>query len=321
MSAISRRRALRATPRARRACRLALASRFLSLRSRRGAAADARSRRWSSPARASRRRSAAARPTSSSSTPTTIRNTSADSVEDLLRRDAGMQLIAQRRPGPELGLLHPRREHEQHRRARRRRPHRLGDARPGRVRGAEPGADRAHRDPARAGVEPLRRRRGRRRRPDLHPPRRRRAARRRRRPTVGGYRSRRGDVGASGSQRRLVDYAALARPREQPRRLGDRARRPVRQLQPRPRRLRAQLGHRCGSASRRRRATASASPARDAPQRAVRRQPSSPPTFDRSFARLPQSADDARRVARLPRQAGRPSWTTTLQARAQRRRL
>ena len=79
-------------------------------------------------------------------------------------------------PGQSSGFFIRGAEHEQHRRARRRRARRLGDARPGRVRGAEPGADRAHRGAARAGVEPLRCRRGRRRGPDLHPPRRRRAA-------------------------------------------------------------------------------------------------------------------------------------------------
>ena len=42
-------------------------------------------------------------------------------------------------------------------------------ARPGRVRGAQPGADRSHRGPARPGVQPLRRRRRGRRDPDLHP--------------------------------------------------------------------------------------------------------------------------------------------------------
>ena len=66
---------------------------------------------------------------------------------------------AQRRPGPDLGLLRPRHRHEQHRGAGRRRARRLGDARPGRVRGAEPRPDRPHRGPARPGVEPLRRRR------------------------------------------------------------------------------------------------------------------------------------------------------------------
>ena len=105
----------------------------------------------------------------------------------------------QRRAGPELGLLHPRREHEQHGRPRRRRSRRLGDARPGRVRGVQPGADRAHRGPARTGVEPVRCRRRRRRRPDLHAPRRRRAARGTRPAEVGGYHSWRGDAGASGA--------------------------------------------------------------------------------------------------------------------------
>ena len=66
----------------------------------------------------------------------TIRNTTADSVEDLIRRERRHAAGAQRRPGPELGLLRSRREHQQHGRPGRRRARRLGDARPGRVRGA-----------------------------------------------------------------------------------------------------------------------------------------------------------------------------------------
>ena len=88
---------------------------------------------------------------------------------------------AQRRPGPELGLLPARRRNERHRDLDRRRSHRHRDRRPGRVRIAQPSADRPHRGPARARVEPVRRRCGRRRDPDLHAARRSRRARARQR--------------------------------------------------------------------------------------------------------------------------------------------
>ena len=243
-------------------------------------------------------------PTSSSSTPrrsataapTRSRTCCAASPACRSSRNGG--------PGPDLGLLHPRREHEQHGRPGRRRAHRLGDARPGRVRGAEPGADRAHRGAARPGVEPLRRRRGRRRGPDLHPPRRGRAARRRGAAAVGGYRSRqrrrrrqrlgrRRSTTPSRSADESSDGVSAIAP-------GDR----VRQLQPRRRRLQARLGQRCGSASRRRRAIASACTcSRPGSMRSTTRPSSSRRLHSRSVARLPQPPEDARRRARLPRRS------------------
>ena len=165
--------------------------------------------------------------TSSSSTPTRSATSSADSVEDLLRRVAGIQLVAQRRAGPELGLLHPRRQHEQHGRAGRRRAGRLGDARPGRVRGARAwrrsSASRSCADRRRACTAPMRSAAWSRSSPAAATARRaRRAA-----AEVGGYalvpRRRRRE-----RRRRAVGLRAVARPRAEPRRLGDRARRSVR---------------------------------------------------------------------------------------------
>ena len=66
----------------------------------------------------------------------TIARSSADSLEDLLRREAGMQLVAHRRPRPVDRLLHPRREHQQHARPDRRR------ARSARRRSARPSSRR-----------------------------------------------------------------------------------------------------------------------------------------------------------------------------------
>ena len=58
---------------------------------------------------------------------------------------------------------------------------------------------------------------------------------------IGGYRSRQGDLGVSGSQGPF-DYAVVARRREERRRLGGPARRRLRHLQSRRRRLLPQVG-------------------------------------------------------------------------------
>ena len=111
----------------------------------------------------------------------TIRNSSADSVEDLLRRAAGVQITRNGGPGQTSGyfvrgtgtsstvvLVDGVR---------------IGSATLGQAEfeALSLAADRAHRGAARPGVQPLRRRRRRRRDPDLHPARRGRAARHRRR--------------------------------------------------------------------------------------------------------------------------------------------
>ncbi len=111
---------------------------------------------------------------------------------------------AQRRTGPDLRVFHSRRQHQSDGAPDRRRARRLGFGRPGRVRGAEPGADRPHRGAARAGVEPLRRRRRRRRGADLHAQRRRQTARHRPR------RDRRLPLAAGRTRRRRVTESASA---------------------------------------------------------------------------------------------------------------
>ena len=75
---------------------------------------------------------------------------------------------AQRRSRGRVGRVHPRRQPRPDAGAGRRPARRLRVDRRDDAGGDPAGSDRAHRDPARAGVEPLRRRRDRRRDPDLH---------------------------------------------------------------------------------------------------------------------------------------------------------
>ena len=210
---------------------------------------------------------------------------------------------AQRRPRPDLGLLRPRHRHEQHGGAGRRRAHRLGDPRPGRVRGAEPRPDRPHRGAARPGVEPLRRRRRGRRDPDLHPARRGRAAHHRR----GGDRRLPLVPGRPRHQRlaRIVRLRRVARRREERRRLGGPARRRLRHLQSRRRRLLPQVGEPASRLDSGRGPSARLQPAREPPERAVRLGRVRRPVQPRSFARLPQSPQDPGRGARLSRRRHR----------------
>ena len=221
---------------------------------------------------------------------------------------------AQRRPGPERGLPHPRRQHEQHRRSDRRRSRRLGDARPGRVRSVQPGPDRAHRGAARAGFEPVRCRRRRRRDPDLHAAWRGRAALQR------GGRGRRLPLaarrpGASGasvpSTMRSRSAASAAAASRRSRRATCSA------ASTRTATASSATRRSCGSASRRRRATASASPCSRPALTPSTTRPITPPL--RPTPR-PTSATAARAVAALDyRGALTPAWTTTLQVARSRR--
>jgi hypothetical protein len=97
-----------------------------------------------------------------------IRASAGDSLEDLLRREAGLQLSRSGGPGPMPGCSSavPARPHAG---ACRRRAHRAATAGLPELEGAEPGADRAHRGAARPRLQPLRRRRRGRRGADLHP--------------------------------------------------------------------------------------------------------------------------------------------------------
>ena len=118
-----------------------------------------------------------------------IRATSADSLEDLLRREGGIQLSRNGGPGQNASVLIRGSGAEQHAGADRRRARRLGHARPDRPGGHQPGPGGAHRDHARPRLQPVRRRRHRRRGQHRHPPRRRRALcqrqHRRRQPRLG----------------------------------------------------------------------------------------------------------------------------------------
>ena len=145
--------------------------------------------------------------------------------------------VAQRRARPVGVGPAARCQRERHARAGRWRADRLGHARPGRLRRHRAVADRAHRDPARTGLEPVRRRCGRRRGPDHHPSRQRCAT-----PDRRG-RARRVSLEPSrcGAQRceRRARLCAVDRPRSQPRHLGGEARRHLRPVQSRSRRLSA----------------------------------------------------------------------------------
>ena len=229
-----------------------------------------------------------------------IRSTSADSLEDLIRRNAGMQLVRNGGPGQSTGFFIRgastnstvvlvdgvrvgsatlgQAEFEA-----------LSLAQIERIEILRGPASSLYGADAVGGVVQIFTRRG-------EGPPRWNAAAGRRLPLVPRRRRRERRLGSLGLR-------ALARPRAERWRLGARAGRSLRQLQSRSRRIQARLGDasprlRAGAGPPRRRA-----PDGDPAERAVRPAESAA-DFRRSHARLSQSPDDTRRVARLPRQAG-----------------
>ena len=226
-------------------------------------------RRWSSPPPASRRRSAAARADIVVIDADTIRSTGADSVEDLIRRIAGIQVVRNGGPGQSSGFFI--RGSSTNSTVVLVDGVRVGSATLGqaefeafslaqieRIEVLRGPASSLYGADAVGGVVQIFTRRG------EGAPRGQRCRRGRRLPLVARRRRRE-------RRGRSLGLRALARPRREPRRFGDRARRSVRPVQPRPRRLQARLGNaaprlHAGAGPSHRRA-----PARDAPQRAVRR--------------------------------------------------
>ncbi len=246
----------------------------------------------------------------------TIRRTSADSVEDLIRRVAGIQVVRNGGPGQSSGFF-----------IRGASTNstvvlvdgvRVGSATLGqaefeafslaqieRIEVLRGPASSLYGADAVGGVVQIFTRRG------EGAPRGERGGRGRRLPLVARRRRRE-------RRGRSLGLRALARPRGKPRRIGDRARRPVRPVQPRRRRLQARLGNaaarlHAGAGPSHRRA-----PARDASERTVRRdggrRPSTipRPTFAIAWSReSPRSTTAASRPARGPRRSRPPARSTT----------